>query len=292
VRRRRFGATGLEVSALGLGCAKIASLRTRASTAEIQNLLERALDGGVTVFDTADVYGQGDSERLLGRTFAHRRGDVVLCTKAGLTVGATSSAVRLAKPLLRPLLRRSGALDRAAGTARRRRERVDVAPERLRACLEGSLRRLRTDHVDLFLLHSPPLAALADGALYDFLDDVRAKGQARWCGVSCRSLDDARSVIETGRVHGVQVPLAADTLDEALSTLRSAAARGIGVIAREIFAGGALATGVGAAAAYAEALRAVANAEGVSLALVGTTSRRHLDAHLATLAAREPAAAC
>jgi aryl-alcohol dehydrogenase-like predicted oxidoreductase len=290
--RRRLGATDLEVSALGLGCAHIASLRTRASTTEIRALLDHALARGVTVFDTADVYGQGDSERLLGRAFAGRRDEVVLCTKAGLTVGAAHTPVRLAKPWLRPLLRRAGALDRAAGTARQRRERVDFTPARLRRCLQGSLERLRTDHVDLFLLHSPPLSALADGALYDLLDDVRARGEARWCGVSCRSLADARAVIEAGRVACVQVPLAPPTLEAARSVLRLAQARGVGVVAREVFAGGPMTTGDAPPAAFAEALRAVANAEGVSTALVGTTSRHHLDADLAALAEPDPASAC
>lgn len=283
---RPLGRTGLAVSPLGLGCASIASLRTRASPREIDGLLRHALASGVSLFDTADVYGQGDSERMIARAVAGRRDSVVLCTKAGLTVGPLQPLIRLAKPFLRPFLQRAGAIDRTAGALRAGAEATDFTPARLRACLEGSLRRLGTDCVDVFLLHSPPLSALADGQLYDLLDGLREGGLARVCGVSCRSVADAEAVIATGRVGCVQIPLHAGALPGAAPFLAAAAAQGVGVIAREVFTGGPLArarASADPAAVLAAALRQVARADGVSSALVGVTRRAHLDAAVAAL---------
>ncbi len=283
--RRPLGRTGLSVSVLGLGCSRIASLRTRPSPGEILALLDRALEGGITVFDTADIYGQGDSERLIGRALRGRRERAVICTKAGLTLRASQTLVRLAKPVLRPLLGRLQALDRAAAESRARTEDTDFDPARLRRRLEGSLRRLRTDRVDLFLLHSPPLSALADGALYDLLDRLRDDGLARCCGVSCRSLDDAAAVISDARIACVQVPLNVETLAAARPVLAAAAGHGIGVIAREVFAGGALAALAAGRTpeTLGHALQTVIAEPGVSTALIGTTARRHLEANLATV---------
>ena len=101
-----LGATDLHVSRLGFGCSTIASLTTRHSAAEVRATLLAAVDAGVNFFDTADVYGQGDSERLLGSLFAGRRERVVIATKAGMLLAHSQQAIRFAKPLLQPLLRR------------------------------------------------------------------------------------------------------------------------------------------------------------------------------------------
>ncbi|TVR84323.1 MAG: aldo/keto reductase [Rhodospirillales bacterium] len=285
--RRPLGRTGLTVSALGLGCSRIASLGTRRSPAEMRALLERALDHGITLFDTADIYGQGDSERLIGRVLSGRRDAAVICTKAGLTLRTSQTLIRLAKPALRPVLTRVGRLGRAASAVRQGSEDTAFEPQRLRKRLEGSLRRLKTDHVDVFLLHSPPLTALADGALYDLLDSVVENGLARTTGVSCRSLKDAGQVIAAGRVDVVQVPLSAAALARADELLAEAAAHGVGVIAREVFAGGVL---VGSAAsppdpaAFDQALKAVVADPRMAAALVGVTTPGHLAANVAAVA--------
>lgn len=275
MRTAPFGAGGPDVPVLGLGCSHIASLSTRASGAEIARLLDQAYEGGIRFFDTADIYGQGDSERRLARV-ASRHG-AVICTKAGLALSASQSLVRLVKPVLRPILQRlKGAKDRAA-QMRQAAEVSDLDPAGLTARLEQSLTRLKRDHVDVFLLHSPPLEALADGQLYDLLDTVRDRGLAAQTGVSCRTLSDAAQVIATGRVQAVQVPLDAETLPDAAPVLQAAEAAGMGVIAREVLR-------PRARLGLDGALRPLLAEPKVNVILTGTTTPAHLAQNLAAVA--------
>lgn len=260
--------------ALGLGCAQIASLSTRPGAAAIAQLIDQAYEGGIRFFDTADIYGQGDSERRLARIAACH--DVEICTKAGLSLSASQSLVRLAKPVLRPVLLRLDGLRRGAASMRQRVEIADPDPGRLRPRLEASLRRLGRDRVELFLLHSPPLGALADGRLYDALDALRAAGLARATGVSCRSLADAAAVIAARRVQAVEIPLDAEQLDDAGVMLDAARAGGVRVIAREVLTPAHLGR-----MTPAQALRPVLAERRLGVVLTGTTTPAHLAENLA-----------
>src|SRR5512136_2238284 len=120
MRYRQLGKGGLTVSAIGFGAMNIAGVYGAADDAESIATVRRALDLGITLIDTADVYGGGHSEELVGRAIRGRRGDVILATKFG-----------------------SGARERG-GNGR---------PEYVRQAIEGSLRRLGVDHVDLYYLH-------------------------------------------------------------------------------------------------------------------------------------------
>ena len=116
-------------------------------------VIREAIDAGVTFLDTADVYGDGHNERLVGGALAGRRDEVVLATKCGLVVDdlATRSMHR------------------------------DGSPERIRAAVEASLRRLGTEHIDLYYLHRvDPEVPLADtwGALAELVE----QGKVRWLG--------------------------------------------------------------------------------------------------------------
>ena len=105
MERRRLGKTELKPSVLGFGCAQIASMSTAYPRREVAATLQAAMEHSVNFFDTADVYGQGDSERLLGEIIQGRRQHAILCTKAGLTLGAPQYAVRLVKPFVNPVMR-------------------------------------------------------------------------------------------------------------------------------------------------------------------------------------------
>lgn len=120
MRYRQLGRTGFQVSALGLGTN---SLGSRASEAESHRILNRALEAGITLIDTANTYGHGTSETVIGQWLAPHRQEVALATKAVLPVG-------------------SGPNDRGASRYHLVRE------------LEGSLRRLRTDYIDLYQVHT------------------------------------------------------------------------------------------------------------------------------------------
>ena len=180
-----------KLSALGLGCSRIGSFGNPLSSSDVRLLLAAAFDSGVSVFDTSDVYGQGDSERELGRFLAgKRRTEAFVVTKAGKLFSRKMQLLRPFKPLLKPLLSRRG---RGAITARRSDEiSHDFSPAHILAAVEGSLRRLRTDTLDGFLLHSPPASAVSQHALWETLTRLKDSGKIATFGVSC----DTKEVLE------------------------------------------------------------------------------------------------
>ncbi|MHA7188949.1 aldo/keto reductase [Arthrobacter sp. MDT2-16] len=148
--------SGLDVSRLGLGCMGMSAFYTGSGTDDAGSIatLHRALDLGVTFFDTAEIYGPYTNEELLSRAFRGRRDDVVLATKFG-TIRHTA--------------------DDARG--------LDGSPENVRLSLEGSLRRLGTDYVDLYYQHRmDPSVPVEDtmGALAELVQE----GKIRHIGLS------------------------------------------------------------------------------------------------------------
>jgi aryl-alcohol dehydrogenase-like predicted oxidoreductase len=264
---------------IGLGCSRLGSTLSNCRGAEAVRLLHHAIDHGVTLFDTADIYGQGESEALLGRALQGRRQGVTLVTKAGQRFTAMQRAVALAKGPLRqlsaavPALRRGIANRRAASLPR------DYSPAHLQRAIEGSLRRLRRDRIDLFLLHSPPEEAIRQGEAFGMLNDLRRAGKLGAWGISCDDAPAARAALAVRDVAGLQLPL--DVAATMRTELAMAAERGVSLFMRELFAGGAH---------DAEARRAAvaaALAYPGATALVGTTSTAHLDEALRFGAAAE-----
>lgn len=278
VQYRRLGNTDLTPSLLGFGCSMIASLATRHSRGEVEATLRAARDAGMTFFDTADVYGQGDSERLLGRVYRDQGVGMILCTKAGLTVGPVEGVVRMVKPVLNALMRRWPSACVATTHARRRQERQCFDPDYLRHRIEGSLRRLGVDRLDLFLLHNPPVHLPQRDEVFELLVRLKADGKLRHFGVSCRSVEDADSWIEQSGVACVQVPLDSRRVESARPTLERAAALGVGVIAREIFSRNAPAAG-----SVADAFRPLVQCSEIGVMLAGMGCRAHLRENLGAL---------
>ena len=256
------------LSRLGVGCSRIGSFNNATPLAEIRETLALALDLGVTVFDTADIYGQGDSERELGRVLRGRRDQAFVVTKAGKLFSAKMRLMAPLKPILRPLLRAAGA--GKAVTARREGAMAeDFTPARLAGALEASLRRLGSDHVDGFLLHSPPAEALAAPGLAEALAALKTAGKARFVGVSC---DDAAALDAALALPGIDllelpVDLIAAVADRPAG--RSIAARGVRVLAREAIR---LAPGL----RPAEAVASAARQPGVDCVVVGVSRRDRL----------------
>lgn len=281
-----LGSTDLGVSRLGFGCSTIASLATRHTPAEVQATLLAAVERGITFFDTADVYGQGDSERLLGRLLAGRREPLVVCTKVGMRLSQSQQVIRLVKPVLSPLLRRWRG-GRARTTAlRQASQRQCFEPHYLRHRIEASLRRLRVERLDLLLLHSPPVEIAEHDEVLALLQGLRAGGQLRWFGVSAARTSHATRWAQWPGLSCLQLPLT-PALDEAghacalpadaLALLADLRDRGIGVIAREVYGGGVLAA---QPALRRCAIAAVLAAPAVAVALVGMGSRAHLEDNL------------
>jgi aryl-alcohol dehydrogenase-like predicted oxidoreductase len=240
VRSRAFGNTDLQVSEFGLGCARIGGIFQN-DTRGFVNLLSAARDSGVNFFDTADMYSQGESESLLGRTFQGVRSQVVLATKAGYCLpGRRRFAARL-KPLLRPVIqllkiRR----DRLPASARGALAQ-DFSPSHLRTAVEGSLRRLRTDYLDLLQLHSPPIDVVERGEWEPTLEGLKQAGKIRYYGIACDTVDVGLAALRFPGVSSIQFTL--NLLEQrALEVLLGETqAKGIGFIARECLANGLLA---------------------------------------------------
>lgn len=166
--KRKLGTQGLEVSEIGLGCMGMSQSYGQADETESLATLDRAIELGCTFLDTAEVYGPFANEELLGRALKGRRSKVVLATKFGFGLkDGTKSAPDL-----------------------------NSRPEHIREAVEGSLRRLATDHVDLIYQHRvDPVVPMEDvaGAVADL---VKA-GKARFFGLSEAGLANIR------RAHAV-----------------------------------------------------------------------------------------
>jgi aryl-alcohol dehydrogenase-like predicted oxidoreductase len=238
---RSFGSTDLKVSALGLGTGRLGAALKQGTDRDTIGMLQEALDSGITFYDTADSYGQGKSEELIGRAFKGRRDQLVLATKTGYRLSSAAGMAARLKPVLRPLLRSLKPLRRVAASARSSQMSQDFSPSHVNEAIESSLRRLQTDYVDLYQLHSPPTAALRDGEAFTVLEALRSAGKIRYYGVSCLTVEDAALALAHPGVSAVQVtinllePQAIDTL------LPMARERGTAVIARQPLAGGLLA---------------------------------------------------
>src|SRR5579872_2598523 len=161
----------LEVSTIGLGCNNFGWRIDAAQTTEV---VHAALEGGITFFDTADIYGGTHSEEFLGRALGARRNDVIIATKFGMKVDE----------------RRQGA-----------------RPEYVRRAAEDSLRRLGTDRIDLYQLHRPdPSVPIAD--TLEALDGLVRAGKVRAIGCSNFSraqLIEARAATKSGAARFVSV---------------------------------------------------------------------------------------
>jgi aryl-alcohol dehydrogenase-like predicted oxidoreductase len=236
---RAFGKTDLSVSQVGLGCARIGGIFQR-DTRAFLDLLSVARDGGINFFDTADMYSQGESEELIGRAFRGVRSKVVIASKAGHCLPARRKFVARLKPVLGPVIRllkiRRDRLPQSARGALAQ----DFSPSYLRKAIEGSLRRLRTDYLDVFQLHSPPADVVARGEWEPTLEAMKRAGKIRYYGVSCDTIEAGLAALRYSGVSVVQFPL--NLLEQRAAEMLGPHLRASGVagIARECLANGLL----------------------------------------------------
>lgn len=291
---RRLGRTGLDTSVIGFGCSRLAQDPSQDQRREVVATLEEAFARGINLFDTANCFGE--SERLLGSVFRSRRDRVILCSKAGYR-----SWLLLA--LERSWPRPFGSIDRlmparrtsSEGGAAPRKPPRNFQPRYLRLGIEGSLRRLRTDYLDIFYLHSPPPEVVADDAVFATLEQLREQGWVRHYGISFSEHATTDQVLEAIHHPGVSVlqvkasPLESVDL-ERIAT--KALERGIGVVARQPFDRGAAFRTPGLFSLLAEQkqrtpaqslLRSTLQRPGVETVLVGMSTREHLAENLRAL---------
>ena len=249
MRYPRLGPSGLRISELVLGTAGVPELMDEGTFAGI---VAAALDHGVTAFDTADAYDSGLAEEWLGRALRGRRDQVVVCTKVGLRVGGTP--VEHGAP---------GSYDatmfaRGIGPNDSGLSRAHVV-----AAAEHSLRRLGTDHIDLYQIHQWDPAAPIEETLEALADLVRS-GKVRYVGASRlagwqlhRALG-VSALLQVPSFVSMQVPYSMLARQCEQDVLPACAAGPVGVLAFSVLAGGMLGGG------YARADRP---ADGTRLAL-------------------------
>ncbi|MFD2648043.1 aldo/keto reductase [Devosia albogilva] len=185
---RKLGRSGLSTKAIGLGCWAIGgpfTLDDRADgwgdvdDAQSVRAIEAALELGATLFDTADVYGTGHSEQVLGTALKGRRGRVLIATKFGYCYDAKARSV--------------------AG--------VDVSPSYIDRASAESLRRLGTDHIDLYQIHVGELADDAVDAAGEALEHLAEAGRIRWWGWSTDNASAASRMLKFPHFAAVQQEL-------------------------------------------------------------------------------------
>lgn len=204
---RRLGKTGREVSEIGFGAWAIGGSWGRTDDAESLAAMHAAVDAGVTFFDTADVYGDGHSERLIGRLLQERAEALVVATKFG------------------------------------RRAPLDVAHytyDNLRAWLERSRENLGVEMVDLVQLHCPPWETYYEPAVFEACDRLVEEGLVRAYGVSVEKVEEALKAIEYPRVAAVQIIFNIVRERPAELFFEQARRRDVGIIVRVPLASGLL----------------------------------------------------
>jgi aryl-alcohol dehydrogenase-like predicted oxidoreductase len=226
---------------LGLGCVGLGSASSAGWRHDV-SLIEEAVDRGITVFDTADAYGGGMSERVLGRALRRRRADVVIATKAGYRFRERSVGEQSMRRMVAPVLARVRRPHQEPATAvsgprpSSGYRDQDFSLEYLRQALDASLRRLRTDYVDVLQLHGP---AEIGPSVIDALRDLTRTGKVRKVGVGAESLEVATDALTTAGVDVVQLPFG--VLDpEAADAVSRVAATDVEVWARGVLGGGLL----------------------------------------------------
>jgi len=169
-------------SRIGFGCA---SLGSRVGASAGLYALAAAREAGVVWFDVAPAYGAGAAENLLGDFLQGRRHNVRVTTKVGIAPPARLALMKAAYALGRPLIGSAAGL-RASfrSLSATRNRRLPLSGDLIARSIEGSLRRLRIDHVDVFALHDPDPADVGNDEILRALEQVLERGQARAIGVA------------------------------------------------------------------------------------------------------------
>jgi aryl-alcohol dehydrogenase-like predicted oxidoreductase len=208
MKYRELGRTGWKVSEISFGAWAIGGAWGDVDDRESLAALHRAVDLGVNFFDTADVYGDGRSERLLAQLRRERSEEIIIATKAG----------RRLDPHI------------ASGYTR----------EHLSAFIDRSLQNLETDTLDLLQLHCPPTEVFYNPQLFEALDDLVKEGKIRYYGVSVEKVEEALKAIEYPGVQTVQIIFNIFRQRPAELFFSEAKRRRVGILARVPLASGML----------------------------------------------------
>lgn len=200
MEKRILGRTGLEVAVVGFGAMTIGGIFGPVDDDVSIRALHTAIDAGMNFIDTSDAYGTGHSERVIGQFLKERadRDQIILCTKGGnnMLTGAR-----------------------------------DFTTDYIRGCVEGSLKRLGIDAIDVYLLHNPSVENIHAADSFDLLDAFKAQGKIKHWGVSVNTLPECELAISCGKPVVMQMEY--NLLEQsAAGVFAQAHEAGVGVIAR------------------------------------------------------------
>lgn len=293
---RIFGKTGLRLSSIGIGCNRIYASESPSHAQEIEMTLCEAIDRGINVLDTSNAYGAGDSERLIGRILRGRRSQIHICTKAGIkTSAALKFAAEIAPMAVKRMLRSKGPLRRPSKPGRHSAFQRNFSADYIESSIYGSLRRLKTDYLDIFLLHGPSPDMVSESNLFDVLARLKQKGIIRFWGVSVSDLtktEDATAFLKVEGLSVTQIVANPYRIAEMEKVISLSAEREVGVMTREPFSKGEIfsdnrlqevAAQSGRYSLAQMALRAAVQRDGVGSVIVGMRSRLHLNENLSVL---------
>ena len=216
---RKLGRTGITVSEIGFGGWAIGGATGAAGTPigwgktnddESLAAIRRARELGVNFFDTADSYGFGRSESLLGIVLSRRRQEAVIATKVGVVRDADG------------------------------RLRKDFSSSHVSHAVDGSLKRLRTDYIDLYQLHNPTMDDLHRDEIHEAMDRLQEAGKVRFWGVSVNTPEEGLAIVERGWGYTLQVLYNVLNQAPAAELFPKAKEKGYGIIARVPLASGLL----------------------------------------------------
>jgi len=216
MKYREFGKTGIKVSEVGMGCWAIGGNQfgnSYGSTDDVASIktIKRAMELGCDFFDTADVYGHGHSEELLGLALHKSRDKVFIATKVGgaYMYGGNPNW----------------------GS-------VNFSEDYIRFALEKSLQRLKTSYLDLYQLHNPPLQLIKDGKIFDVLGELKKEGKIKFFGISIHTWEEGEAALKH-EIDSIQCVF--NMLDpKQYEVIEGARVKGVAIIAREPLCNGFL----------------------------------------------------
>lgn len=204
---RSLGSSDLNVSEVSFGTWAIGGSWGNVNDEESLKALEAAIDRGVNFFDTADVYGDGHSERLLAKATKGKEDRIHVATK---------------------FCRKGDIHDPAT-----------YSMERVRAYCEDSLKRLERERIDLYQIHCPPFAVLKDGSVFEVLDKLQQEGKIRHYGVSVETVEEGMFCLGQANVRALQV-IYNIFRQKPIELLQAAKEKGVGILVRLPLASGLL----------------------------------------------------
>jgi len=208
MRYRTLGDTDMNVSEMSFGTWAIGGSWGSVSDAESLRALDAAMDAGVNFFDTADVYGDGHSERLLAKATKGKEDRIYIATKFCRSADIHAEET--------------------------------YSEASVRAFCEASLKRLERERIDLYQVHCPPIDVLRDGAVFEVLERLRAEGKVREYGVSVESVEEGLLCLKYPGVKALQVIYNLFRQKPAEELFPQAKARGAGILVRLPLASGLL----------------------------------------------------